>query len=62
MRRLVTPSWFAYAWLQVESKEDTASIEYALLASLIALVIITAVMSAGTSLTGVFDQIAASLH
>ncbi len=44
-------------------KEDSAvtAIEYALIASLIAIVIITAVKLVGTNLTAVFNTIAAAL-
>ncbi len=62
MRRLNELFQSVYAWFKVESEEGVAAIEYALLASLIAVVIITAVTLVGTNLTGVFNSIAAKVH
>ena len=44
-------------WLKIDSKQGVSAIEYGLLAALIALVIITAVTTAGTNLKGVFTSI-----
>jgi pilus assembly protein Flp/PilA len=62
MGRLSSLSRSACAWLKVESEEGVAAIEYALLAALIAVVIITAVTLVGTNLTGVFNSVAAKVH
>jgi pilus assembly protein Flp/PilA len=46
----------------VESEEGVTAIEYGILAALIAVVIIGAVTTVGTNLTGVFNSIAAKVH
>jgi pilus assembly protein Flp/PilA len=45
----------------LSNTEGATAIEYAFLASLIAIVIITAVTAVGTSVTGVFTSVASSL-
>jgi pilus assembly protein Flp/PilA len=49
------------SWLSVDSEAGVTAIEYGLLASLIAVVIIVAVALVGTNLTGVFNYIAGKL-
>ena len=44
-----------------ENEDGVTAIEYGLIAALIAVVIIVAVTAVGTSLTGVFNEIAAAL-
>jgi pilus assembly protein Flp/PilA len=48
-------------WFSVDSEAGVTAIEYGLLASLIAVVIITAVALIGTNLTGIFNYIAGKL-
>jgi pilus assembly protein Flp/PilA len=43
------------------STDGATSIEYAFLASLIAIVIITAITAVGTSVTGVFNNVATAV-
>ena len=62
MRRLSDMCRSAYAWFKVESEDGVAAIEYGLMAALIAVVIITAVTTLGTNLTGVFNAVAAKVH
>ncbi|MGO9545943.1 MAG: Flp family type IVb pilin [Rhodomicrobium sp.] len=57
MGRLIEVSKSTIRWLKVESKRGVSAVEYGLLASLIALVIIAAVTSAGTNLKAVFTSI-----
>ena len=45
----------------LSNTEGATAIEYAFLASLIAIVIITGVTAVGTSVTGVFNSVANSL-
>ncbi|OLN25276.1 Flp pilus assembly protein, pilin Flp [Desulfovibrio sp. DV] len=45
----------------IRDEEGATAVEYGLMAALIAAVIITAVTSVGTSLSGLFDKIATSL-
>ena len=52
----------ACARFKVVSEDGVAAIEYGLMAALIAVVIITAVTTLGTNLTGVFNSVAASVH
>jgi pilus assembly protein Flp/PilA len=59
--RLVNLFRPACAWLKVESEKGTASIEYGILAALLALVIITVVTTTGTNLTGVFNKVGSQL-
>ena len=49
-------------WLKVDSERGVSAIEYGLLASLIAVVIITAVTTLGSNLTGLFQSIASKVH
>ena len=46
------------SWLSIESERGVTAIEYGLIASLIALAIITAVTLLGTNLTALFNDIA----
>lgn len=46
----------------LRDERGATAIEYALIASLIGLVIITAVGAVGSSLTGVFEDVAAGFH
>ncbi len=48
-------------YLSLDSEKGVTAIEYGLLASLIAVVIIVSVTSVGTALKGVFTAIAAAL-
>jgi pilus assembly protein Flp/PilA len=48
-------------WFSVESEAGVTAIEYGLIASLIAVVIITAVALIGTNLTAIFNFIAGKL-
>lgn len=48
-------------WLLIKSRQGVTAIEYALLASLIAIVIITAVTLIGTNLTATFNTVAGKL-
>ena len=48
-------------WLSVKSERGVTAIEYGLLASLIAVVIVTAVTLIGTNLTATFNTIAGKL-
>ena len=48
-------------WLSIESEQGVTAIEYGLLASLIAVVIITAVTLVGTNLTTTFNTVAGKL-
>jgi pilus assembly protein Flp/PilA len=48
-------------WFSIDSEAGVTAIEYGLLASLIAVVIITAVALIGTNLTGIFNYIAGKL-
>lgn len=57
MTRLIELSRSALAWLKAESNRGASAIEYGLLASLIALVIIAAVTTVGKNLTSVFTSI-----
>ncbi len=52
----------AARWFKLESKQGVSAIEYGLLAALIVLVIIASIMTAGTSLQGVFQSIASQVH
>ena len=45
----------------LKNTDGATAIEYAIIASLIAIVIITGVTSVGTSLTGIFNNVANSL-
>ncbi len=54
---LVELSRLPLRWLRFESRRGVSAIEYGLLAALIALVIISAVTSAGTHLKAVFTSI-----
>jgi len=45
----------------LKNESGATAIEYGLIAALIAVVIITAATSVGTSLTGVFDDVATEL-
>jgi pilus assembly protein Flp/PilA len=62
MKNLSEITRSAYAWFKVESEEGVTAIEYGILAALIAVVIIGAVTTVGTNLTGVFNSIAAKVH
>jgi len=46
----------------LRDERGATAIEYALIASLIGLVIIAAVGAVGSSLTGVFEDVAAGFH
>ena len=46
----------------LRDERGATAIEYALIASLIGLVIITTVGAVGSSLTGVFEDVAAGFH
>ena len=48
-------------WLSVKSERGVTAIEYGLLASMIAVVIVTAVTLIGTNLTATFNTIAGKL-
>jgi len=48
-------------WFSVKSERGVTAIEYGLLASLIAVVIVTAVTLVGTNLTATFNTIAGKL-
>jgi pilus assembly protein Flp/PilA len=48
-------------WLSIKSERGVTAIEYGLLASLIAVAIITAVTLVGTNLTSTFNTIAGKL-
>lgn len=48
-------------WLLIESEQGVTAIEYGLLASLIAVVIVTAVALIGTNLTNIFNYVAGKL-
>jgi pilus assembly protein Flp/PilA len=61
MSRLMELSKSAAAWLRVTSNRGVSAIEYGLLAALIALVIIAAVTTLGTNLSGVFSTISSSV-
>ena len=62
MRRFIQMTRSALAWAHAGSEEGVAAIEYGLMAALIAMVIIAAVITLGTNLTGLFDSIAAQIH
>jgi len=62
MRRFFQMTKSAFAWAHVDSEQGVAAIEYGLMAALIAMVIIAAVTTLGTNLTGLFDSIAAQIH
>jgi pilus assembly protein Flp/PilA len=47
----------AYAWLKVDSEKGVAAIEYALLAALIAVGIVTAAVAVGTNISTVFTTV-----
>ena len=49
-------------YLSIESEKGVTAIEYGLIASLIAVVIIVAVAAVGTNLTATFDTIASKLN
>ncbi len=51
----------AAVWLNATSNRGVSAIEYGLLAALIALVIIAAVTTLGTNLSGVFSTISSSV-
>jgi pilus assembly protein Flp/PilA len=61
MSRLAELSRSAAVWLNVTSNRGVSAIEYGLLAALIALVIIAAVTTLGTNLSGVFSTISSSV-
>ena len=61
MSRLIELFSSASNWLKLGSKRGVSSIEYGLLAALIALVIAGSVTAAGAHLNGVFQSIAAKL-
>jgi pilus assembly protein Flp/PilA len=46
----------------VRNQSGATAVEYGLIASLIALVIIASVTSVGTKMTGTFNKVAANLH
>ena len=48
-------------WLSIKSEQGVTAIEYGLLASLIAVAIITAVTLVGTNLTATFNTVAGKL-
>jgi pilus assembly protein Flp/PilA len=48
-------------WLSLTSERGVTAIEYGLIASLIAVVIVTAVALIGTNLTAIFNYIAGKL-
>ncbi len=62
MRRLYELTRSASCWLKVKTECGASAIEYGLLAALIAVVIITAVSTVGTNLTGVFQSVANKVH
>jgi len=49
-------------WLKLGSKRGVTSIEYAFLAALIAVMIVSGVAKAGASLKGVFNAIGTKVH
>lgn len=62
MRRLYKRTRFAMRWLKVKTESGASAIEYGLLAALIAVVIITAVTTVGTNLSGVFTSVSSKVH
>ncbi len=62
MRRFYESTRQAACWLKVKSECGASAIEYGLLAALIAVVIITAVTTVGTNLTGVFTKVSSQVH
>lgn len=61
MSRFVELARSAAVWLKVTSPRGVSAIEYGLLASLIALVIIAAVTTLGTNLKSVFTSVSTSV-
>ncbi len=62
MHRLLEFPPQAARWLKVKSENGASAIEYGLLAALIAVVIITAVTTVGTNLSGVFQSVSNVVH
>lgn len=61
MSRLMELIRSAAVWLKVTSSRGVSAIEYGLLASLIALVLIAAVTTLGTNLKSVFTHVSQSV-
>lgn len=62
MRNVAQRFHRACGWFKLGSRNGASAVEYGLLAALIALVIIAAVTTVGTNLSGVFTSIAAGVH
>jgi pilus assembly protein Flp/PilA len=60
-RRITVKNLYLGVQRFVSDEEGVTAIEYALIASLIAVVIITAVTTVGTNVNNVFERIAAAL-
>ena len=62
MHRLFTHKRFVAVWFKVKTESGASAIEYGLLAALIAVVIITAVTTVGSNLSGVFQSVSNVVH